>query len=302
MAVISLPAGTLKQTHARVRAPRAHSPRATATLRFLRQPAGAIGLTILLAAVLLAVSAPLIAPYNPVQQFSGSELRPPSARFPLGTDNLGRDLLSRIIFGTRVSLLVGVIAVGLGAGLGGVGGMVAGFGGGPIGAVIMRVADAVFAVPAVLLGIVFAAAFGAGASTVALTLGIATMPTFARLTRAAVLSERSRDYVMAARVLGATAPRVMGRHILPNILGPLLVQTALTMSAAVLLEAGLSFLGLGTQPPQPSWGVMLSESRQYLRQAPWYGVYPGLAVTLVVLGLNSLADALRDALDPRTGM
>jgi peptide/nickel transport system permease protein len=302
MAVISLSAATLKQTRFRVWVPPTHSPMAVATLHFIRQPAGAIGLTILLAAVLLAACAPLIALYNPVQQFPGSELRPPSARFPLGTDNLGRDLLSRIIFGTRVSLLVGVIAVGLGASLGGVGGLVAGYAGGPIGAVIMRVGDAVFAVPAVLLGIAFAAAFGAGASTVAYTLGIATMPTFARLTRAAVLSERSRDYVMAARVLGATAPRLIARHILPNILGPLLVQSALTMSAAVLLEAGLSFLGLGTQPPQPSWGVMLSESRQYLRQAPWYGVYPGLAVTLLVLGLNSLADALRDALDPRTRM
>jgi peptide/nickel transport system permease protein len=164
----------------------------------------------------------------------------------------------------------------------------------------MRISDAVFAVPAVLLGIAFAAAFGASTTTVAVTLGVATTPTFARLTRAGVLAERSKEYVLAARVLGARPAQVIGRHILPNVLGPLFVQMALTMAAAVLLEAGLSFLGLGTKPPQASWGVMLSDSRQYLRQAPWYGVFPGLAVTLLVLGLNSLADALRDALDPRS--
>jgi peptide/nickel transport system permease protein len=269
--------------------------------RFLHQPAGVLGLAILLFTILLAVLAPLIAPYSPIQQFPGSELSPPSARFPLGTDSIARDLLSRIIFGTRVSLLVGVIAVALGAGLGGSSGLVAGYTGGVAGAVIMRLSDAVFAVPAVLLGIAFAAAFGASATTVAVTLGVATMPTFARLARAAVLGERAKEYILAARTLGATPPRLIMRHILPNILGPLLVQMALTMAAAVLLEAGLSFLGLGTQPPQPSWGVMLSESRQYLRQAPWYGVFPGVAVTLLVLGLNSLSDALRDALDPRSG-
>jgi peptide/nickel transport system permease protein len=277
------------------------TPLAMAVRRFLHQPAGVLGLAILMAAVLLAAFGPLIAPYSPIQQFPGSELGPPSARFPLGTDSIGRDLLSRVIFGTRVSLLVGVIAVALGAGLGGTGGLVAGYAGGLSAAVIMRLSDAVFAVPAVLLGIAFAAAFGASATTVAVTLGIATMPTFARLTRAAVLAERSKEYVLAARTLGATPPRLMVRHILPNILGPLLVQAGLTMAAAVLLEAGLSFLGLGTQPPLPSWGVMLSESRQYLRQAPWYGIFPGIAVTLLVLGLNSLSDALRDALDPRSG-
>ena len=174
--------------------------------------------------------------------------------------------------------------------------------GGLPGAVIMRMSDAVFAVPAVLLGISFAAALGASATTAAIAIGVATMPTFARLTRAAVMGERSKEYVLAARLLGATPGRLIVRHILPNALGPLLVQMALTMAAAVLLEAGLSFLGLGTQPPQASWGVMLSDSRQYLRQAPWYGVFPGIALTLLVLGLNSLADALRDALDPRSAV
>jgi len=203
---------------------RTRTPLAMAVRRFLHQPGGVLGLAILLTAVLLAALAPLVAPYSPIQQFPGSELSPPSARFPFGTDSIGRDLLSRIIFGTRVSLLVGVIAVALGAGLGGTGGLVAGYSGGVAGAVIMRLSDAVFAVPAVLLGIAFAAAFGASAATVAVTLGIATMPTFARLTRAAVFAERSKEYILAARTVGATPPRLIARHILPNILGPLLVQ------------------------------------------------------------------------------
>jgi ABC-type dipeptide/oligopeptide/nickel transport system permease subunit len=253
-----------------------------------------------LACVLLAVAAPLLAPYGAAEQFSGTELAPPSARFLLGTDNLGRDVLSRIIFGTRISLLVGVIAVAIGAILGGGSGLFAGYRGGWLDGALMRVWDAAFAVPAILLGIALAAAFGASAITVAITLGIASTPTFARLARAAVLGERHKEYVQAARIVGATHLRVLGLHILPNVLGPMLVQVGLTMSAAVLLEAGLSFLGLGVQAPQPSWGGMLAESRQYLRQAPWYAVFPGVSLTLLVLGLNFLSDAMRDMLDPRT--
>jgi peptide/nickel transport system permease protein len=277
-----------------------HTPLRLAVRRFVGQPAGTFGLFILLACVLLAVAAPFLAPYGAAEQFPGNELAPPSIRFPLGTDNLGRDVLSRIIFGTRVSLLVGVIAVAVGAGLGASSGLLAGYHGGWVDAVLMRVWDAIFAVPAILLGIVLAAAFGASATIAAITLGIATTPTFARIARAAVLAERRKEYVQAARTLGATHARVLRFHILPNVLGPLFVQVALTMSAAVLLEAGLSFLGLGVQAPQPSWGGMLSESRQFLRQAPWYGVVPGISLTLVVLALNSVSDALRDALDPRT--
>jgi peptide/nickel transport system permease protein len=178
--------------------------------------------------------------------------------------------------------------------------LLAGYIGGWVDATVMRVWDAVFALPAILLGLALAAAFGASASNVAITLGVATAPTFARLARAGVLAERHKEYVQAARALGATHPRVLRLHILPNVVGPLLVQVALTMSAAVLLEAGLSFLGLGVQAPDPSWGGMLAESRQYLRQAPWYGVCPGVSLTLLVLALNFVADALRDALDPRT--
>jgi peptide/nickel transport system permease protein len=257
------------------------------------------GLLLLLAMVFVAACAPWLSTHSPIEQFPGNELLPPSAEFPLGTDNIGRDILSRILFGMRVSLSVGVIAVALGAGVGGAGGLLAGYFGRNVDAVVMRVCDALFAVPAMLLGIALAAAFGASGVLVAVTLGVASMPTFARLARAGVIGEKGKEYVHAARASGATRTRVLIRHIAPNMLGPLLVQLALAMAAAVLLEAGLSFLGLGVQPPQPSWGGMLAESRQYLRQAPWYGFFPGLALTLLVLSLNFVADALRDALDPR---
>jgi len=270
-----------------------------AAARFVHQPASILGLAICVLTALVALTAPLLAPHGPLEQFAGSELHAPSATFPLGTDNLGRDVFSRIVFGTRVALLVGVLAVALGAGVGGGSGVLAGYAGGRTDALIMRLWDAVFAFPAILLGIGIAAVLGASATNAAIAVGIATMPTFARIGRAAVLAERGKDYVLAARALGARPGRILVRHILPNTLGTLLVQVALAMAAAVLLEAGLSFLGLGTQPPEPSWGGMLSESRQYLRAAPWFGVFPGVALTTLVLGLNFFSDALRDALDPR---
>jgi len=268
-------------------------------MRLLCEPAGVMGLTISLGTIGVAVAAPALAPYSPIQQFPGNELAPPSVRFPLGTDSVARDILSRIIFGTRVSLLVGMVAVILGAVVGGGTGLLAGHARGPFDAVVTRVWDAVFAVPGILLGIALAAAFRPSMMVVAVALGITNMPTFARLARAGVLGERNKEYVLAAHTLGASRARVLGRHILPNILGPLIVQLALAMASAVVLEAGLSFLGLGTQPPEPSWGSMLAESRQYLRQAPWYGLFPGIALTVLVAGLNFFADGLRDALDPR---
>jgi len=276
------------------------SPPGFALRRFVCHPAGALGSCMLLACAVLALAAPLFAPYGAAEQFPGAELSAPSSRFLLGTDNLGRDVLSRIFFGTQVSLLVGIVAVSVGASLGVGTGLIAGYAGGWFDAVVMRIWDGVFAVPAILLGISLAGAFGPSAINVAITLGIAATPTFARLARAGVVSERQTEYVLAAQAVGATHTRVLGLHILPNVMGPLLVQVALTMSSAVVLEAGLSFLGLGVQAPQPSWGGMLSESRQFLRQAPWYGVFPGISLTLLVLALNFVSDALRDALDIRT--
>jgi peptide/nickel transport system permease protein len=224
---------------------------------------GLFGATLVTLLVLAAIFAPLISPYDPIEQHPGSELLPPGGQFFLGTDNLGRDLLSRIIWGSRSSLLIGLVAVGLGAGIG------------------------------------IVSVLGTGGFSVAYALAFATLPGFARLMRSRVLTERERDYVTAARCIGAGDNRIMWQHVLPNAIAPLLVQITLAMSFSVLAESGLSFLGLGTQPPQPSWGSMLNESRAYLRTAAGFGVFPGMALALLLLGLNFLTDALRDALDPR---
>ena len=260
---------------------------------------GLFGLTVLTLLVLAAVAAPMLSPHDPAEQFRGMELKPPSGAFLLGTDQLGRDLLSRIIYGSRASLIVGVLSVLLGAGVGVSTGLCAGYIGGWADIVIMRIYDALLAFPGLLLGIAVIAITGPGIFNVALAIAIAQMPGDARLTRSIVLSLRERDYVQAARSLGASRLRIMLTHILPNTLPPLLVQFSLAMGFAVLAEASLSFLGLGTQPPTPSWGSMLNDSRPYLRQAAWYGIWPGVALALLLVALNYLSDALRSALDPR---
>jgi peptide/nickel transport system permease protein len=260
---------------------------------------GLFGIAVVSLLVVGAIAAPLISPFDPIEQHPGSELLPPGGRFLLGTDNLGRDLLSRIIFGSRSSLLVGMVAVGLGAGLGIASGLAAGYLGGWSDAVIMRFYDALLSFPAILLGIGVVSVLGSGPLSVAYALAIATIPTFARLMRARVLTERERDYVLAARCIGARAARIMWQHVLPNAMAPLLIQISLSMGFAILAESALTFLGLGTQPPMPSWGGMLNESRAYLRTAPSFGIFPGLALAMLLMGLNFLSDALRDALDPR---
>jgi peptide/nickel transport system permease protein len=249
--------------------------------------------------VLCAVAAPVISPYDPLAQHAGAELRSPGAQFLLGTDNLGRDILSRIIYGSRASLLVGVVAVALGAGVGIATGLAAGYFGGLVDTLIMRFYDALLSFPAILLGIAVVSVLGTGMLSVAYALAIASLPTFARLMRSRVLAERERDYVLAARCCGAADRRIMWLHVLPNAVAPLLIQISLAMGFSVLAESALSFLGLGTQPPNPSWGAMLNESRAYLRTAPGFGIFPGAALATLLLGLNFLADALRDALDPR---
>lgn len=280
--------------------PKRSTPWARAGRRFIRQPAGVLGLSILATYVVAAVVAPWLAPYDPLALNAGDELVSPSATYLLGTDELGRDILSRIIFGARTSLLVGVLAVAVGASVGGASGLVSGYVGGWSDATMMRGWDAVFAVPAVMLGIAVAAVLGAGSSTAAIALGIASMPIFARITRAVVISEKQKEYVSAAIVDGASHTRIMIKHIFPNAAGPLLVQLALTMTFSILVEAALSFIGLGAQAPAPSWGRMLAESRSFLHEARWYAIFPGLAITTLVVGLNFIADALRDAFDPRS--
>lgn len=292
---VALPA--LAPRRATWRRPR--HPLGLALMRTLRNPMGAFGIVLLVLLIVVALAAPLIAPYNPIAQNRGDELTPPGGKYVLGTDEFGRDILSRIIFGTRVSLLVGVVAVVVGAGVGIPTGLLAGFFGGWVDAAIMRTWDAVLAFPGILTGIAVVAVLGPSSVNAALALAIVNVPEFSRLTRACVLRERERDYVLAARCLGGRDGRLIVRHLLPNCLAPIFVQLSLAMGFAVLLEAALSFLGLGTQPPAASWGAMLNDSRTYLRQAPWYGVFPGVALAVLLIGLNYLSDALRLALDPR---
>jgi peptide/nickel transport system permease protein len=275
------------------------APLVQALVRTVRNPMGLFGIVVLTVLVLAAILAPLISPFDPIEQHPGSELLGPGGQFLLGTDNLGRDLLSRIIYGSRASMLIGVVAVALGAGLGLATGLAAGYLGGVIDATIMRFYDALLSFPAILLGIGVVSVLGTGPLSVAYALAFATLPNFARLMRARVLTEREREYVVAARCIGARSGRIMWRHVLPNAVAPLLIQISLSMGFAVLAESALSFLGLGTQPPLPSWGGMLNESRAYLRTAPGFGIFPGMALALLLMGLNFLSDALRDALDPR---
>jgi peptide/nickel transport system permease protein len=267
--------------------------------RVWRQRTGKFGISVVLLLVFTAIFAPVIAPHGSTEQFRTHFLAPPSAQFLLGTDQIGRDLLSRVIFATRASLVAGVLAVAFGAVLGVTTGMLAGYIGGWVDGVIMRIYDGLLAFPNILLAIVVITVLGPGLFNVAVAIGVAQTPLTARLTRSIVLTQRERDYVLAARSVGASGRRIIVAHLLPNTLPLLLVQFALAMGFAVLAEGGLSFLGLGTQPPTPSWGRMLNESRTFLREQPLFGIAPGVALTLLVLGLNFLADAMREALDPR---
>jgi peptide/nickel transport system permease protein len=247
----------------------------------------------------MAVFPLLISPQNPLESFSSEALKGPSARFWFGTDPIGRDVLSRVVYGARPALIAGLVAVAIGAAVGALTGFAAGFYDNRASNAVMRLWDGVFAVPAVLIGLILAATFGAGLTVVAVAVGIAAAPSLARVARSAALGESRLGYVEAAEALGYRRRRIFWRHVIPNALSSVVVQLALTMAFAILLESALAFLGVSTQPPTPSWGVMLSDSRNYLGQAWWYGLFPGLAITLLVLALNLLADAARDALDPR---
>jgi len=257
------------------------------------------GLVILLGLVVTTVAAPFLAPYDPTGQELGAELRPPCWAHPFGQDKLGRDVLSRIIYGARVSLLVGGVTVAITATMGVCVGIVAGYAGGSVDEALMRLTDIMMAFPGILLAIALMAIRGPGLNNVMIALCIMGWVGYARLARGQVLSVRERDYVHAARSLGAAPTRIMAHHLLPNILAPIIVEATFGMAGAILAEAGLSFLGLGTQPPTPSWGSMLNEGRQFLLVAPHLTTFPGLAIMVVVMGLNFLGDGLRDALDPR---
>ncbi len=252
-----------------------------------------------LAFVLLAVLAPVIAPYGPTDADLERRLDPPSPSHWLGMDQQGRDLLSRILYGGRISLTIGVIAVGVAAGAGVPLGSVAGFRGGWFGGVLMGFVDILLSFPAILVAIVIVALAGPGLRNAMIAIGISQMPAYARLAHAEVIRIRAEAFVDAARALGLPEARILLRHVLPNAAGPLIVQSTLNLAGAILSAAYLGFLGLGAQPPTPEWGTMLSDGRTYLQTAPHVAVYPGLAVMLVVLGFNLFGDGLRDALDPR---
>lgn len=257
------------------------------------------GMVMLLLLVLGAIFAPILAPYSPTATDFNALQQPPSSQHWFGTDQLGRDIFSRVLYGARVSLAAGLISVLLALLLGGLIGLVAGFYGGWIDDVLMRLTDAMLAFPFLVLAIALAAVLGPSLQNTMLAIGVVTTPVFARLIRGQVLAERPREYVQAAVALGGSDGRIITRHLLPNILGPLIVQVSLSTATAVLAEATLSFLGLGVQPPTPSWGSMLNDARGYLSQAPYMALFPGLGIFLAVLAFNLIGDGLRDALDPR---
>ena len=258
------------------------------------------GAVVMVLAVLVALAAPLVAPYDPLAQDLGNTLARPNRVHVLGTDNVGRDVLSRVIWGTRVSLVAGLVSVALAVVTGSLLGILAGYCGGRVDGLVMRLMDAVLSFPPLVLALALGAVLGAGLGGVLLALGVVYTPTFARLMRGQVLTITAREYVDAARALGAPAWRVAWRHVVPNAMNPIIVQASLSVAFAILAEASLSFLGLGIQPPQASWGSMINAGRGYLQQAPWIVFGPGAALFVTVVGLNFVGDAVRDALDPRT--
>jgi peptide/nickel transport system permease protein len=265
----------------------------------IREPAGVIGGTVIIAVVLVAVLAPLLAPYSPTATDPTHILAGPGHGHLLGTDDAGRDVLSRVIFGTRPALLVAALAVLVGGTLGIGLGVLAGYTRGIVESVIMRICDVAFAFPLVLIGICAVVVLGPSTSTVGLAVGIGVAPMFIRLARAEVLEETSLDHIHAARGMGGTSWWIIRRHVIPNIMTTMIVQLASTMSVAVVIASALDFLGLGAQVPAPSWGNMLQESRQYLSQAPLFAITPGVVLTVFVLAVNLFAAALTNALDPR---
>jgi peptide/nickel transport system permease protein len=267
--------------------------------RLLRTRLALLGGFIVCVVVFAALLGPLVAPYSPTQQDVRNILKPPVTSHVLGTDELGRDTLTRILYGAQVSLEVGVLAVGISLLIGVALGLVAGYLRGLTDATIMRVMDGLLALPTLVLALAITAMLGPSLTNAMLAIGITGVPVFARLVRGQVLSVRELDYIQAAQSLGAGDTRVMLTHILPNVMAPIVVQTSLAMPTAILAEAGLSFLGLGVQPPTPSWGAMLNTAKGYLQQDAWLAVAAGTAIFVTVLGFNFLGDAVRDALDPR---
>lgn len=269
--------------------------------RLWRTRRGRAGLLIVLAMTVVAILAPVVAPYPPLELSPREQFQAPSRRHPFGTDEFGRDLFSRVIHGSRISLIAGGGAVLLAAVVGVTLGMAAGYFRGRTESVLARLFDLILAFPAVLLAIAAIAVLGRSTQSAIIAIGVVNLPAFGRLARASVLAEVEKEYVEAERSLGAGHRHILVRTLLPNVLPPVMVLASVSMASAILLEASLSFLGLGTQPPAPSWGNMVSAGRIYLSNQAWYGVFPGAFIVVLILGLNLLGDGLRDALDPRAG-
>lgn len=266
---------------------------------FTRNRAAVLGLVMVLMVVFTAVAAPWLAPHDPIHQEARERLTPPSDLHPLGQDDYGRDILSRIIYGARVSLLVGVLSVLLGGTLGTAMGLVAAYRGGMVENVIMRLVDTLLAFPDLITGLLVLAVLGAGLDKMIIAIGLVISPSFARLAHAPTLALRERDFVNAARCIGVSDLRMIGRHILPNLLGELLVMASLWTASAIRIEANLSFIGLGVAPPTPTWGQMIRDGTMHLTTTPTFSVFPGIAVLFTVLAFNLLGDGLRDMLDPK---
>ena len=258
-----------------------------------------LGLAVVLIFIAMAVFAPWLAPYDPIATSWGAIRKAPSAAHWFGTDDIGRDVLSRVVWGTRASLLAGVVSVSISLLLGVPIGLAAGFIGGFVDGLISRITDAFLACPFLILAIALAAFLGPSLTNAMIAIGVSATPIFVRLARAQVLNVKVEDYIEAARAVGNPPFRIAWRHVLPNILAPVIVQATLAIAAAIIAEASLSFLGLGQQPPAPSWGSMLNTAKNYVDNAPWMAIWPGLAIFLLVLSFNLLGDGLRDALDPR---
>jgi len=267
--------------------------------KLLRRKGAVAGLGVVAFFILVALAAPWVAPHDPLETSWSAVREGPSAAHLFGADELGRDVLSRVSWGARASILAGLVSVTISLALGVPAGMLAGYLGGWVDALLSRVVDAMLACPFLILAIALAAFLGPSLSNAMIAIGVSATPVFVRLTRAQVLAAKTEEYVEAARALGNPHLRIALRHILPNIVAPLIVQATLAIAAAVIAEASLSFLGLGQQPPAPSWGSMLNTAKNYIDQAPWMAIWPGLSIFLLVLSFNLLGDGLRDALDPR---
>lgn len=267
--------------------------------KFKRNRIAMLGLGIVLFFVLVAILAPFIVSQDPLQTSFTTIRKAPSAAHWLGTDELGRDIYSRMVYGARASLMAGLVSVLIALVVGVPFGLAAGYFGGWTDSVISRATEALLAIPFLILAIALAAFLGPSLTNAMIAIGVSAAPKFIRLTRGQVLAVKNEDYVQSARALGASDLRIIGRHVFPNVMPPLIVQATITIATAIIAEASLSFLGLGLQPPTPSWGSMLNTAKNFLNQAPWMALWPGIAIFLVVIGFNLLGDGLRDALDPR---